>query len=154
MVTVRWFQGNALPDRKVRWYNGTATGAGGAPKVRWYNGTATGSATLSLRPIPDTTAEPFGTVTITALVGATSPNPTGYVWRQVSGPDTAFQDNGSSITFTAPAILTGGPVVFGVVATLGSSSSSEATAIVNVYPHLNWVATPTGWIPFQQSILA
>lgn len=154
MVTVRWFQGSALPDRKVRWYNGTATGAAGTPKVRWFNGSATGNANLTLRPIPDQTVEPKAPVTIPALLGATSPTPSGYVWRQVSGPNTPFQDNGASITFTSPAAVAGTVVVFGVTAQLGAAFSSESTATVTVYPHLNWRVGPSGWTAFTRQTLA
>lgn len=114
-----------------------------------------GSAPVSLQPFPDRVAEAFETVTITAVVGPTSPTPSGFVWRQVPSkdlngvdvPPVLFQDNGNSITFDAPALLPGGPVVFGVTALLGASSSPETTQKVAVIPHLNWSLGSDGWKP-------
>lgn len=154
MVKARWANATALPDRKIRWANASAAGAGGALKVRWAKASAAGGAPLALRPIPDVSSEALASVTVTALVGATSPTPTGYVWRCISDPTLPFQDNGSSITFTTPAAYNGVTVVFGVVATLGAQSSSEATATINTIPHQYFLAGTTSWIPLTRTAVA
>ncbi|WP_431279885.1 hypothetical protein [Leifsonia poae] len=154
MTTLRVGGVQFLADKKLRVGGVTFTGTGTTPTLRFGDVVFSGNAALTVRPFPDVTVEAFDAVTVTATVGATSPPATGYLWRQVSGPTTLFQDNGSSITFTAPAAVAGTTVVFGVTALLDTQSSPETVATVNVIPHLYWIAGSSGWIPLTRTATA
>jgi hypothetical protein len=132
---------------KLRVVKVVASGTGRAPTLRVARARVLGASNLSLQPFADRTVEALDVVTLTALPGATSSTPTGYEWRQVSGAATAFEDNGNSITFTAPPVVGGSTVVFGCIATIDSVRSNEVTASVKVLPHLYWIAGATAWIP-------
>lgn len=154
MSTLRWSKATALADHKLRLAKVTVTGASATPKFRISRMRAIGPVPLALQPIPDTTAEAFDTVTVTAVLAATSATPTGYSWRQISGPTVAFTDNGASITFVAPPAMAGATVVFGVTAQLNTQSSSEATSNTNVFPHIYWIAGATSWAALTRQTLA
>ena len=147
MTTLRFSRFTAFANSTLRLAKFTATGTTSTPKLRISRLAATGALPVSLQPIANQTAEPFATVTLTAVPGATSPTPDSYHWRQVpnGAPTVSFQDGGSTITFTVPPTMTGTPVIFGVVANLGTQASAEVTGTVTPPPHLYWAATSTGW---------
>lgn len=148
MTTLRWAKASASSvTPKLRVAHLLAQGAGTAPKLRISRMTVAGTAPVSLQPIADQQAEAFASVVLQATVGATSPAPDSYHWRQISGPSTSYSDNGGSITVTAPPSMTTTPVVFGVTAILGGQASSEATATITLIPHLNWTAAGGSWVP-------
>jgi hypothetical protein len=153
MTTLRWSRA-LVTDPKLRWAKATLTGTGTTPKLRWSKATVTGTAPLSLQPIADQTAEALDTVTLTAVPGATSPTPTSYAWRQISGPATPYSDNGGSISFTVPPVMGSASLVFGVTAYIGSQASAEVTATVKPIPHLYWVASSTGWVALTRTARA
>lgn len=155
MPTLRWAKASASSvNPKLRWAKVLAQGTGTTPKLRWANVLAQGAAPVSLQAFSDQIAEALQSVTLTAVPAATSPTPTGYAWRQVSGQHVTYADNGSSITFTAPPVMGSGALVFGVTALLGGQSSPEATVTINMIPHLYWVASSTGWTAITRTAVA
>lgn len=154
MTTLRVAQVTIFADHKLRVANVSLSGTGTTPKLRISGVTLTGGVTPSLRQISDQTVEALSTVTITALTGATSPTPSAYSWRQISGPTVTFQDNGSTITYTSPPAMQGAVVVFGVTAFVGAQSSLEVASVTNVIPHIYWTAGSTGWVALARPVLA
>jgi len=155
MPTLRISKTTALADHKLRLAKVTVSGASATPKFRIARAVASGPVPLALQPIPDTTAEAFDPVTVTAVVAPTSPTPTGYSWRQISGPAVTFQDNGVSILFTAPPAMAGATVVFGVTAFVGAQASSEAIVTTVVIPYIYWIAgSDAVWAVLMKQTLA
>lgn len=129
---------------KVRWYRAELAGTSpGNVKVRWYRAAISGNAVPVLLPLaPLVDVEPQDVVTLTAVTAAGSATPTGWVWRQVSGPTVALTGTGAARSFEAPSALAGTVVVMGVAGTLGAVTGPEQTVSVTVLPQLSWIRAP------------
>lgn len=111
-----------------------------AGKARVYRAAVAGTAAVNLAPIPSRIVEPATLVEITALLTGGTPGET-YIWRQVSGPTVSFIGSGPTRSFVAPSDVNGTTVVVGVRCMVGSTSSSEVLATVNVLPQIVWTRT-------------
>lgn len=115
--------------------------------VRLDNGSASEIpvGSVSLQEINPQSVEPETIVALTAVLeGGGSANV--YTWRQVSGPSVTLFGSDASRAFRAPSAMPPGTtVVIGVTATVGSATSPEVIATVDVLSQLSWVYD-NGWI--------
>lgn len=89
--------------------------------------------------------DPFATVTLNGT-GSTG-SPSVYQWRQISGPAVTLSNTAvASPTFTAPGVLGGATLVFGLKVGDGSTLSAEDTVQVTVLPHNLFVRKSDAWI--------
>jgi hypothetical protein len=151
MPTLRVAKASAATPsaNKLRVAQVTAEGAATGSRLRVARVSAKGTAPLALQPMADRSAEAFEVVSVS--LGATSSTPDGYEWRQISGVATPFDDNGNSITFTAPPAIPGTTLVYGVSATLQTARSTESTVTIRVLPHIYWLAGASSWVPLTRT---
>jgi len=154
MVTLQVAKVTVQAQHKLRVAKVTAQGAGTNPKLRVANVVGRGVAPLLILPIPDQVAEGYAATTVSLPSGSTIPPAAVFAWRQISGPVVTFVDNGTNITFSAPTVMAGATLLFGVTPQQGSQTYTEVTAKVNVYPHLFWSAVGGVWVPLSRKAAA
>lgn len=136
---------------KLRIANALVTGAGTNPKLRIANALVTGVTNLTLLPMADQSVEAFDVVNVSVSPASSSPTPSAYGWRQISGPAVSVvSDSGPTAHFIAPPAIPGATVVLGVIASLGGVASPEVTVTINVAPHIFWVAG-SSWNPLSKT---
>lgn len=95
-------------------------------------------------------ADPLTLVTLDGT--ASTGNPTGYSWAQVSNgaPTVTIIGSGAVVAFVAPAVAIGCDVVVELTVTLGPSTATDQ-ATISVYPQLFWRRDEAGssWLPEQ-----
>lgn len=145
MGTLRWHRAEAVAappaTQKVRWHRAAAAGTRPpSTTVRWHGASAAGSALATLAPFaPLVDVEPQDVVSLTAVKFGGSTTPTGWAWRQVSGPAVTLVGTGATRTFTAPSSLTGAVVVLAVAGTIDGVPGPEQRVSVTVVPQLSWI---------------
>lgn len=118
-----------------------------APKLSLLKLSGAGPVTVTVTAPPAQTVEPLATVTLTAALqnGQVADS---WTWRQISGQTAGIQGTGATVTLTAPGTLAGTTLVIGVRATVGSTTSTEATVTVTVLPQIRWMLDAAGtWQP-------
>lgn len=94
---------------------------------------------------------PFSTVTLDGT--ASTGSPTVYQWRQITGPTvTLSSTSAAQPTFTAPALLAGATLTFGLKVGDGSTLSAEDTVQITVKPHDLFVMKGGVWVPAQWKV--
>ncbi len=129
------------PATKVRLHRLTVGGSAVQPaatKVRLHRLTGAGGAVATLNPLPDLTREPVETITVTATLTPGSPTPDTYTWRVVSGTPVQFTGSGATMTFPAPATMSGATSVIGVRGVKAGVPGPERTFTVTTPPCLVW----------------
>lgn len=102
---------------------------------------------------PDQTVESLSVVT---LAGSGTNTPTSYAWTQTSGTAVTLSSTSSAApSFTAPADYAGQVLVFSLTVTNATGTSSADTVIINVNPHIEWIAygTSLAWVATQGTFL-
>lgn len=130
---------DAGPQGRV--YRAAVTGTVPASRLgRVFRAAIAGTASVVIAAFAPRTVEPMSTVSLTAaLVGGGVAD--SYSWRQISGPSVSFTGTGGSRSFPAPSTMAGAVVVLGVQATVGATTSAEATITITVLPQITWNRT-------------
>jgi hypothetical protein len=113
-----------------------------------------GGAAVLLAPLPAITADGLDEVPLDAVLMPGSPEPDGYVSWQQSGLPVTFVGVWPDVHVVAPASPTGATVVVGVRAMLDGNPSPDRMTTITVRPHLEWTASPSGWVATRSRALS